>query len=108
MSYCEGQFEDAGATASEKIASTDACIAQTSETGFEEEKYSDSEDEDWELLGDDDDICADFEEETKDFTKKLNAVRGSGVLTSAHVSKKGTVDRTASVPVVPKSIQVRQ
>ena len=105
MSYCEAQFEDADAAHSKDLTSTDARVAPTSETGFAEEIDSDLEDEDWDLL-DDDDICADFEEETKDFTKKLNAVRGSRGLTLIKVSKKGTVDKTASIPAVPKSIQV--
>ena len=110
MSYCEAQFKDADATPSKDVASTDTRIASASELGFEAEEGqadSDLEDENWDLLDDDDDICADFEEETKDFTKKLNAVRGSGGLASMKASKKGTVDKSVSIPAVPKSIQVR-
>lgn len=108
MNYCEAQFEDADATPSKDVASTDARIAHASETGFEEEIDSDLEDEDWDLVDDDDDdICADFEEETKDFTKKLNAVRGSEGFASQKAPKKGTIDKTTLIPAVPKSIQVR-
>ena len=103
--YCNGQFDDADATSGlgSEVALADAHSTPAGEADIEDD--DDSEDDDWDLLGDDDDICADFEEETKDFTKKLNAARGSGGRASSNVTKKGVVEKTLVQPV-PKSIQV--
>ena len=100
MSHCEGQFEDAddaGTSSSTTAPLKDACEEIQEET--------DSDDEDWDLLYDDD-ICADFEEEKGDFTKKLNAARASRELASVQMSKRRPNQKTSSAPEGPKSIQV--
>lgn len=103
MSDCEEQFEDADAPAiSGELTYEDPGGAPSG--GRSEE--SDSEEE-WDTLYGDEDICADFEEETKDFTKKLNAARGTGGLPSGQGNKKGaSLDKTDSALQLSKSIQV--
>ena len=91
-SASEGQFDDADVT----------CTSQVGDGA------ADSDDDEWDLLyGGDDDMLADFEEETRDFTKKLNAARGSGGgLAPVHVSKKGASERITSTSDVSKAMQV--
>ena len=106
MSDCEGQFEDADAPFTGEL--TEEGPGPAPSGGQSEESESmDSEDEEWDTLYGDEDICADFEEETKDFTKKLNAARGAGGLPSGQGNKKGAaLDKTGSALQFSKSIQV--
>ena len=99
----QGQFEDADAPVRSESTGKDGGKApyrgQSDESDSEE-----SEEEGW---YDDEDICADFEDETRDFTKKLNAARGGGGLLSGQGTKKGpTTNISNSVLQLPKSIQV--
>ena len=100
MSHSERQFEDADATCTSGVGITTTCPVTDACEEVEEE--TDSNDEDWDLLYDDD-ICADFEEEKGDFTKKLNAARASKEL---QLSKRGPIQKISSAPEGPKSIQV--
>lgn len=102
MSRCEGQFDDADGlpdAVTADLRSTPAGVAHG-----QHERETDSEEE-WDLYGeDDDDICADFEEEKRDFTKKLNAIRGAGGLATGQMSQKGSTEKA---PLMSKSLQVR-
>lgn len=105
MSDVDGQFEDADTPCSGHVATANTCPVE--ETREELQVGTDSEDEDWDLLyDDDDDICADFEEETGDFTKKLNAARESRGVALAQTSRKRATEKTVSAPEGPKAIQV--
>lgn len=109
MSDCERQFEDANAPASAIYSGvvTNEGLGAAPSGGPSEESESLDSDEEWDTLYGDDDLCADFEEETKDFTKKLNAARGAGGFPSGQGNKKGApLDKTGSAMQLPKSIQV--
>ena len=110
MSDCEGQFEDADAPASAvsgEVTNEGLGAAPSGGPSEESESLDSEEDEEWDTLYGDDDLCADFEEETRDFTKKLNAARGAGGFPSGQGNKKGApLDKTGSVMQLPKSIQV--
>ena len=110
MNDCETQFEDADAPASaiSGVVTNEGLGAAPSGGPSEESESLDSEeDEEWDMLYGDDDLCADFEEETRDFTKKLNAARGAGGFPSGQGNKKGApLDKTGSAMQLPKSIQV--
>lgn len=107
MSECEGQFDDADASLPSELTENRPGSARSG--GYSEEIDSmDSEDEEWDTFYGDEDICADFEEETKDFTKKLNAARGAGGLPAGQRNKKGaSLDKTGSALQLSKSIQVK-
>ena len=108
MSDCEGQFEDADAPNVSRELTNEIPGAASSGGRSEDSEWLDSEeDEEWDTLYGDEDICADFEEETRDFTKKLNAARGAGGLPSGQGNKKGaSLDKTGSALQFSKSIQV--
>lgn len=97
------QFEDADAPVRSELTNKDSRKAPLG--GQSEESDSvESEEEGW---YNDEDILADFEDETRDFTKKLNAARGGGGLPSRQEIKKGpTTDVPNSALQLPKSIQV--
>ena len=103
MSHCEGQFDDTDPTVASELTKEVRVPAPTDGQSAESDSME-SEDEEWDsLYGDEDDICADFEEETRDFTKKLNAARGAGGLPLGQGNKKGA---PGSALQVSKSIQV--